>query len=1243
MEAKKQKIIAHFLIIAFFIVAIIGLVLTQTQIAYAEDKASSGLPIEGDLIFSLYTTADGSQEYSVSAFNNELAEAIIPETFNGITVSEVADNAFSNCKNLTYALVPLSIKRVGNNAFSNCTQLKTIHGLTNVEIFGNFVFYNCTILNNLILPGSVEKLGTNVIKNVPNRIYSRKSSEEMSALNAAWTDDYSNILFGNVVVCEDVTINGVNGFKITPYNNFEWVEDFTIYSYATYKDVNGSTKTLPILEISDHAFAGSIFKTLTIQNAKPEDDHLINLRSNAFYGLKAESLSINVGITLNDDSVENNEIGISNNIFATSIISEITLPTNVEFNRFSRSMFAKSSISTLKYTDKTLDNHIPNNIQRIDSNAFDKVYTLQEINIPSSVISMGQNVFNFWGIFQQFDKYIINIDFDQIPAGWHSGWLGTINENNVTVNYTQAKDSFDITLDMDGGTGGSNVVHAEYGKPMPSAIAPTKNNYIFMGYFTGKNGTGVKYYNADMTSAQNWNTQSNGTLYAYWKGVESVIKFDKMGGINGHNEISAEYGKPMPTAAAPSKTNYFFQGYYTDKNGNGTKYYDANMNSVRDWDKAINTTLYAHWLGTPSIIKFDQQGGVGGSADAVAIFGDPMPDSNNYGKLIAPTKHNYIFQGYFDQKNGQGIKYYDENMQSCINWNKSTETTLYAAWKGVNCLIYFNKDGGTGGKDFITVEYGAKLPQLSKNDAPTKKLFVFKGYQYNNTNYYTDNMECNKYWYNTEPTSMQAIWEGEAFTINLNGSNNDLSITVNYYGRLPQNLAIPEKVGYTFDGFYLEGYNKKIYNADMSSAIEVWDIDHAEPLYALWKANTYKIILADDQNQDISAVYNDVMPHILNLKQKPGYNLIGYFSEPNGGGKQYYKFTYKVWKNQIFVDEQRILSLCDFAYDITLYPKYEAIEYKITVWMSDDTNTLMESREFYLNYGNSRIFTVPTYDGYTYVETKRGWRTDAGEVKDYFTNSTSVTIEVFNPYMTLLTYDVIYQKNECVAEGSLITLADGSQVPVEQLTGNELLLVWNLKTGAFDTAPILFIDHDKKMNYEVINLEFSDGTTVKVISEHAFWDFDLNQYVFLRKDAAKYIGHWFNKQIIDDNGNMTWIKVRLTDVEVRNEYTSAWSPVTYGHLCYYVNGMLSMPGATEGLINIFDVDSDTMKFDEESYQEDIEKYGIFTYEEFAELYPVPREIFDAFNAEYLKVSLGKGLITWEQLGRLIKIYSKFFM
>lgn len=236
---------------------------------------------------------------------------------------------------------------------------------------------------------------------------------------------------------------------------------------------------------------------------------------------------------------------------------------------------------------------------------------------------------------------------------------------------------------------------------------------------------------------------------------------------------------------------------------------------------------------------------------------------------------------------------------------------------------------------------------------------------------------------------------------------------------------------------------------------------------------------------------------------------------------------------------------------------------------------------------------------------------------------------------------VAYYTSECVAEGTMITLADGTQKAVESLTGDELLLVWNLKTGKFDAAPILFIDSDARKEYEVINLYFSDGTTVKVISEHAFWDVNLNQYVFLRSDAAQYIGHRFNKQTVDADGNLTWITVQLTDVVVAKEITTAWSPVTAEHLCYYVNGMLSMPGGTTGLINIFEVDPETMQYDMESMQTDIAEYGLFTYEEFAELYPISEDVFEAFGGQYLKIAIGKGILTEEMLNTLIERYAKF--
>ena len=84
-----------------------------------------------------------------------------------------------------------------------------------------------------------------------------------------------------------------------------------------------------------------------------------------------------------------------------------------------------------------------------------------------------------------------------------------------------------------------------------------------------------------------------------------------------------------------------------------------------------------------------------------------------------------------------------------------------------------------------------------------------------------------------------------------------------------------------------------------------------------------------------------------------------------------------------------------------------------------------------------------------------------------------------------------------------------------------------------------------------------------------------------------------------------------------------------------------MPGGIGGLFNIFEVDAETMKYDEVQMQADIAQYGLFSYEEFAELFPVSEEVFEAFNGQYLKVAMGKGLIDAEGLQTLIERYAEF--
>ena len=307
---------------------------------------------------------------------------------------------------------------------------------------------------------------------------------------------------------------------------------------------------------------------------------------------------------------------------------------------------------------------------------------------------------------------------------------------------------------------------------------------------------------------------------------------------------------------------------------------------------------------------------------------------------------------------------------------------------------------------------------------------------------------------------------------------------------------------------------------------------------------------------------------------------------------------------------------------------------------SESVYASLNATKAYSKSGNTGIQVSITVTG---IEDSRvTGATNAGNGKFTASGNDAVTVAVsFNLSQSdvetaiTLTGKVDSQgSNNCVTPDSMITLADGTQVRVDSLTGDELLLVWNLETGMLDYAPIMFVDSDAVAEFEVIYLYFSDGTVVKVIGEHGFWDYELNRYVYLDKNAADYIGHTFARQNGDELA-----KVQLVNVEIKTEMTSAWSPVTVGHLCYFVNGMLTMPGGVGGLFNIFEVDAETMTYDYEAIARDIETYGLFTYEELNAICPLTEDMFYAAGGQYLKISIGKGNLTMEELIYMIERYS----
>lgn len=651
-------------------------------------------------------------------------------------------------------------------------------------------------------------------------------------------------------------------------------------------------------------------------------------------------------------------------------------------------------------------------------------------------------------------------------------------------------------------------------------------------------------------------------------------------------KTSASITKPNAVngISAPSREGYVFGGWYKNDDFTGTAIAAENIATAEN-----NVTYYAKWILNCDVV-FDFNGG------ASTNYVISIPNGVKIDEPIEqPNKAGYVF------------KYWalSTNLNQEYNWN--TEITnnivIEAVWQeiGNNYVVTFDLNGGVGA--FNTQVLVANGSTVSRPTSPSKVGYTFAGW--------APEGQASYYNFSTPVTSditLVAVWQTTqicTITFNLNGGYGDFpDITINRLEKIEEPSAKPAKAGNHFKYWALSTDLTKEYN---------WNnlVSENITLIAVWE--NFNRVVSFNSNGGTAAPGTI----ILNV----GDCVSDFEKMLNENQPERIGYTFEFWATSPTSNVAYNLDL-PVTNNLTLYAIWRINTYTVSFNLDGGSGSFPNKT---INYGStvSKPAATPTKDGFTF----KYWAL-SGQTTEY-NFSTPVTSDI--------TLVAIWEQDSCVAEGTLITLADGSQVPVENLTGGEMLLVWNLYTGSFDIAPILVIDSDALKQYEVIKLTFSDGTTVDVISEHGFFDVDLNKYVYLDKYAEEYIGHRFLKQ--NENGK---VQVTLVDVAITLENVAAYSPVTYGHLCYYVNGMLSIPGGINGLFNIFEVDAETMKFDAEAMEADVEMYGLYTYEELNSLVPMQELMFDAVNGQYLKVAIGKGIITIEQISELVERYVRLF-
>jgi archaellum component FlaG (FlaF/FlaG flagellin family) len=130
--------------------------------------------------------------------------------------------------------------------------------------------------------------------------------------------------------------------------------------------------------------------------------------------------------------------------------------------------------------------------------------------------------------------------------GWWTGTGVTGAQATSLTTVTRAEDhalyarwtpqTYVVTLNPNGGTGGSSSVNATFDAPMPAASAPTMNGWAFNGYYDQPEA-GNQYYSATMTSGTNWTHAGTFTLYAHWVAC-GTIRFQKTAyGVSENNEL----------------------------------------------------------------------------------------------------------------------------------------------------------------------------------------------------------------------------------------------------------------------------------------------------------------------------------------------------------------------------------------------------------------------------------------------------------------------------------------------------------------------------------------------------------------------------------------------------------------------------------------------------------------------------------------------------------------------------------
>lgn len=677
----------------------------------------------------------------------------------------------------------------------------------------------------------------------------------------------------------------------------------------------------------------------------------------------------------------------------------------------------------------------------------------------------------------------------------------------------------------------------------------------------------------------------------------------------------------------PTRLGYTFTGWFeSDDNGETLAVAPVDKDTVYTSD----TKLYAGWRANSYTVSYHDEH----TSDLLLL---PDPQTFMYGVSGSITEQKitrigYSFAGWSLSEDAAQVDYLPGQEVLSLASEDGAEIKLYAVWAANNYTIVYDGNGGSNAPGQQTgIAFDEEVALSS--DTPDRSGYRFLGWSLTSGSivaaYQPGDKVKGLVAGEGDVVTLYAVWAANSYTIAFDangGSNAPANIQADYDETVYIPRPTPSRYGYNFLGW---ARSKTATRAEYSAGASVSRLTASSggvvTLYAVWEADRF--LLKYNANVPGSSV---AVPSSIWLSYTGSYNISS--SRPSRTGYYFLGWSFTA-SGTIAYDPGDKANVQDLykrseqsAGTVTLYARWEKM-YRITIKSEGEkggTIALTPARSDFYYRAGEQITAKITYSG----SKDKHFSYQSGSTTIKENSKTEYSFAMPNADVTLTVHS---NKKGCFTPDTLITLADGSMIPVEELCVGDEVLVFDHVTGEISTSPVAYIAIDKAEKWETISLDFEGGVTVDVISEHGFFDLTTGGYVMINaENVSEYVGHTFAGMAGADGGTLGALK--LVGYEFGEAGSEAYSVVTAKDLNHFANGMLVFSDGIDGFYNIFEY-GEGMKYDEEAMAADIERYGLYTYEDWSDY--LTYEQFLAYNVQYLKVSVGKGLITEEGIIALI--------